>query len=278
MIKFTKMEGLGNDYIYLYSDIPIKNISNLARKMSDRHFGIGSDGIIVIGPSRVCDFKFEIYNSDGSIAEMCGNGIRCASRYVYEKGYTEKKELDFETLAGIRHVIILDDYSVKVDMGMPIFDADDIPVVKYDKTKKYENIEMVQVKCDIDGTKVFSCVSMGNPHAVCFVDDVSDFDVCKYGPIVENDSRFINRTNVEFVEVIDSHNIKMRVWERGSGETLACGTGACACVVSSIVNGYTDKEVNVELLGGSLKIEWAEDGHIYMTGPANKVFEGEYEE
>lgn len=283
MIKFTKMEGLGNDYIYIYSENKIENINDLAIKMSDRHFGIGGDGIIIIGPSNNYDFKFEMYNSDGSQAEMCGNGIRCAAKFVYEKGYTKKTEIDFETLAGKRHVsLILENdtiLSVKVDMGKPILKADDIPVSEYEEKKNYENLEMVQFSYDINGDKkTFSCVSMGNPHTVCFLDNISEFDITKYGPNIENDSRFPNKTNVEFVEIIDRNKIKMRVWERGAGETLACGTGACASTVASIINGYTERKVEVNLLGGTLLIEWAEDGHVYMTGPANTVFEGEYEE
>lgn len=279
MIKFTKMEGLGNDYIYIYSEKTIVDISTLAIKMSDRHFGVGSDGIILISPSDVSDFKMEIYNSDGSQAEMCGNGIRCVGKYVYDNNLIDKTEIDIETLAGIKHLSLTIDNNrvsmVRVDMGIPSFNPDDISVKDYKSVISDNGDSFVKVVFD---NMSFTCVSMGNPHAVCFTNSLDDLEIGKYGPAISEDERFLNRTNVEFVSVIDRDNIKMRVWERGALETLACGTGACASVCAGVLNGYLDRKVSVELLGGTLFIEWSDDGHVYMTGPARTVFIGEYDE
>lgn len=275
MIKFTKMHGLGNDYVYIDSiNQNIENESSLAQFVSNRHFGIGSDGLILICKSDVADFKMKMFNSDGSEAEMCGNGIRCVGKFVYDKGFTNKTKVEIETLAGIKTLILNTKYSkvetVRVDMGEPILDAEKIPVISNENPVKnlIINAEGEEFK--------FTCVSMGNPHAVTIVKDTNSFDVEKYGKVLEIDKAFPRKSNIEFAQVVDKHNIKMRVWERGAGETLACGTGACATLVACNLNGLTDRKVNIELLGGNLEIEWnKEDNHVYMTGPAVTVFDGE---
>lgn len=277
MIKFTKMHGLGNDYVYIDCTVKsgqvIKDEANLARFVSDRHFGIGSDGLILICDSQVADFKMRMFNYDGSEAEMCGNGIRCVGKFVYDKGLTDKEIITIETLAGIKvlnlNIVNAKVESVCVDMGVPILEPKKIPV-------NYEGDVVDNLLLSVDDKEFkFSCVSMGNPHAITVVEDLKNFDVKKYGKVLECNEHFPNKSNIEFIELIDSSNIKMRVWERGAGETLACGTGACASVVSSVLNGYTDRFVKVELLGGELFIEWSEkDNHVYMTGPATVVFEG----
>ncbi len=284
MIEFTKMEGLGNDYIYVNcvdkSDEEIDYISQLTPQMSDRHFGIGSDGLILICKSDTADFKMRMYNQDGSQAEMCGNGIRCVGKYVFDRGLTNKTNITIETLAGIKELSIYGQDSVAnnitVNMGEPIFKEELIPC-KANDTKNYndEIIPHLKIK-ELDEDFDFTCVSMGNPHAVTIVKDVSNFDVEKYGSIIEHDEHFPRYTNVEFVEIVDSTTIKMRVWERGSGETLACGTGACASAVSCMLNNLvnSNQEITVKLLGGDLKIKW--DKNVYMTGPANFVFDGTY--
>ncbi len=275
MIKFTKMHGLGNDYVYM--DAIHQNIENeslLAQFVSNRNFGIGSDGLILICKSDIADFKMRMFNSDGSEAEMCGNGIRCVGKFVYDKGMTDKTEVRIETLAGIKvlnfNIKEGKVESVRVDMGEPILEPKNIPVISEEKIVKNLKIKA------IDKEFKFTAVSMGNPHAITLVEDVKSFDVKKYGEVIEIDSKFPNKTNVEFIEILDKDNIKMRVWERGAGETLACGTGACASVVACILNNLTNRKVKVELLGGFLEIEWnQEDNHVYMTGPAVTVFEGE---
>lgn len=275
MIKFTKMHGLGNDYVYIDTiNQKIDNESELAKFVSNRHFGIGSDGLILICKSDIADFKMRMFNQDGSEAEMCGNGIRCLGKFVYDKGLTNKKEITVETLAGIKKLAfnIIDNKvdTVKVDMGEPILEPKYIPVLS--KENPVLNLELSAV----DRKFVFTCVSMGNPHAITAVEDVSKFDVEKYGPILENNKAFPKKSNIEFIEIIDKSNIKMRVWERGSGETMACGTGACATVVSCVLNGLTNREVTVELLGGKLNIKWDKiTNHVYMTGSAVTVFDGE---
>ena len=278
MIKFTKMHGLGNDYVYIdctKQEEP-KNISDLAKFVSNRHFGVGSDGLILICKSDICDFKMRMFNYDGTEAQMCGNGIRCVGKFVYDKGLTTKEEITVETLAGIK-VLELNVKNnkvetVKVDMGKPILDPEKIPVISEEKIVK--NLEL-QAE---DKKFKFTCVSMGNPHAITIVENVDEFDVEKYGKILEVDSHFPERANIEFIQILDKETIKMRVWGRGSGETFACGTGACAVAVASNINGLTNKDVTVKLLGGDLKIQWNEDNeHIYMTGPATTVFEGEIE-
>ena len=284
MIKFTKMQGLGNDYVYIDAiHQNIKDPSSLAKFVSNRNFGIGSDGLILICNSDVADFKMRMFNQDGSEAEMCGNGIRCVGKFVYDKGLTKKTNITVETLAGIKklelHIKLGNKkekvgevQTVKVNMGEPILIPEEIPVIATKTPVKDLKISV------LDKEFKFTCVSMGNPHAVTIVDDVQKFDVEKYGKLIEVDSVFPNKTNVEFVQIIDKQNLRMRVWERGTGETLACGTGACATAVACYLNGYTNRAVNIQLLGGELLIEWNEkDNNIYMTGPAVTVFEGELE-
>ena len=279
MIKFTKMHGLGNDYVYIDSiNQTIENESSLAKFVSNRHFGIGSDGLILICKSDIADFKMRMFNSDGSEAEMCGNGIRCVGKFVYDKGLTDKTTVKIETLAGIKTLVLnTKDGKVetaRVDMGEPILEAEKIPVIS--KEQPVKNLEL-----EVENKKFkFTCVSMGNPHAITIVENTKEFDVEKYGKILEVDKAFPKKANIEFAQIIDKENIKMRVWERGAGETLACGTGACATAVACNLNGLTYRKVNIELLGGTLNIEWDEkDNHVYMTGPAVTVFDGElYEE
>ena len=275
MIKFTKMHGLGNDYVYMDAmDQNIEKESSLAQFVSNRNFGIGSDGLILICKSEIADFKMRMFNSDGSEAEMCGNGIRCVGKFVYDKGLTNKTEITIETLAGVKTLQLNVEQgkvkTVRVDMGEPILTPKEIPVVSEE-----EPVKNLKLKAK-DKEFTFTCVSMGNPHAITIVKNTKEFDVETYGRILEVDKVFPNKTNVEFIEIVDKNHINMRVWERGAGETLACGTGACASVVACILNGLTENKVNVELLGGILKIEWdKEDNHVYMTGPAVTVFEGE---
>ena len=279
MIKFTKMHGLGNDYVYIDAiNQKIENESSLAKFVSNRHFGIGSDGLILICKSEVADFKMRMFNSDGSEAEMCGNGIRCVGKFVYDKGLTNKTTVKIETLAGIKTLILnTKDGKVetaRVDMGEPILEAEKIPVISTEKPVKNLELEAENKKFK------FTCVSMGNPHAITIVENTKEFDVEKYGKVLEVDKAFPKKANIEFAQIIDRQNINMRVWERGAGETLACGTGACATAVACNLNGLTGRKVNIELLGGTLNIEWNEiDNHVYMTGPAVTVFDGElYEE
>ena len=279
MLEFIKMHGLGNDYVYMDAiNQNIKNRNELAKKVSDRHFGIGSDGLILICKSNIADFRMQMFNSDGTEAEMCGNGIRCVGKFVYDNGLTNKKNLKIETLAGIKELELTTKNEkveeVKVDMGEPILEPEKIPVVSEESPVKNLKLNL------LDKNLKFTCVSMGNPHAITIIDeDVDKFDVEKYGKVAEINEVFPKRTNVEFINIIDKNKIKMRVWERGAGETLACGTGACASTVASFLNGYTDRNITVELLGGSLKIEWNKDNnHIYMTGPATSVFKGFYDE
>ena len=279
MIKFTKMHGLGNDYVYIDAiNQKIENESSLAKFVSNRHFGIGSDGLILICKSEIADFKMRMFNSDGSEAEMCGNGIRCVGKFVYDKGLTNKTTVKIETLAGIKTLILnTKDGKVetaRVDMGEPILEAEKIPVISTEKPVKNLELEAENKKFK------FTCVSMGNPHAITIVENTKEFDVEKYGKVLEIDKAFPKKANIEFAQIIDRQNINMRVWERGAGETLACGTGACATAVACNLNGLTGRKVNIELLGGTLNIEWNEtDNHVYMTGPAVTVFDGElYEE
>ena len=278
MLSFTKMTGLGNDYIYIdcTNGTKIKNITEVARRLSDRHFGVGSDGVVLINKpeNENSDFKMRIFNSDGSEAEMCGNGIRCVAKFIHDNNLSQKDKLTIDTLAGIKKVKVIEDNKgncneVIVDMGEPIFQDNNIP---YDVYEPYTK----DLDLDVKGEKMrFTALSMGNPHAVTFVENVDDFNVKDIGPIIERNPKFPNRTNVEFVEILDKNNIKVRVWERGVGETLACGTGACAAVVASGLNGYTDELVTVQLPGGKLKIEWGTDNHIYMQGTAKTVYKGE---
>ena len=273
-MKFTKMHGLGNDYVYVNCfEEKIDNPPAVARFVSDRHFGIGSDGLIMINPSKTADFEMEMYNADGSRGEMCGNGIRCVAKYVYDYGLTDKTQISVETLGGIKYLdLTVEDGKVslvKVDMGKPELEADLIPIIS-------EREQVIDEPIEGDGKEYhMTGVSMGNPHAVIYVDDVKGLDLEKIGPKFENHERFPKRINTEFVHCIDRQTVEMRVWERGSGETLACGTGACAVAVSSILNNLTDTQVTVKLLGGDLQIEWdREKDRVFMTGPATVVFDG----
>ena len=274
-MKFTKMHGIGNDYVYVNCfEESVKNPAEVSKFVSDRHFGIGSDGLILISPSAIADFRMNIYNADGSQAEMCGNGIRCVAKYVYDYGLTDKTEISVETLAGIKYLRLQVENgkvaSVEVNMGAPILEPKEIPVA-------VEESPVVNVPVEVKG-KIYhmTCVSMGNPHAIIFMNNVKDLDIAAIGPYFENHTVFPKRTNTEFVEVLDRNTVNMRVWERGSDETLACGTGACATTVSCILNDKTENEVTVHLLGGDLKIRWdREANQVYMTGPATVVFDGE---
>ena len=278
-MKFTKMQGFGNDYVYVNClKEKIADPPELARKISDRHFGVGSDGLIMINPSDKADFEVEMYNADGSRAEMCGNGIRCVAKYVYDYGLTDKTYISVETLAGIKYLdLTVEDGKVslvKVDMGQPILEPEKIPVA-------VKGSRVVDEPLLVDGKEYrMTCVSMGNPHAVIFVDeDVKNLPLEKIGPSFENHTCFPKRVNTEFVRVIDRHTAEMRVWERGSGETLACGTGTCAVAVACVLNGLTEDAITVHLLGGDLYIEWdREKNTVYMTGPAEAVFDGEWPE
>ena len=278
MLQFTKMHGLGNDYVYMDAiNQKIENRSELAKFVSNRHFGIGSDGLILICPSEKADFRMQMFNQDGSEAEMCGNGIRCVGKFVYDKGLTNKETITVETLAGIKTLVMTAKNgkieTARVDMGEPILEPEKIPVIS--KENPVKNLKLNEDDKEFN----FTCVSMGNPHAVTFIkEDVNKFDICKYGAKLEVNEAFPKKANIEFINVIDNKTLKMRVWERGAGETLACGTGACASTVAAILNGYTSREVTVHLLGGNLKIKWDEnDNHVYMTGPATTVFEGKIE-
>ena len=275
-MKFTKMHGIGNDYIYVNGfKEHIENPTEFAITYSDRHKGIGSDGLVLILPSETCDFRMQMLNADGSEAEMCGNASRCIGKYVYDKGLTTKTNLTLETLAGVKKLTLFlgaDKLveSVTVDMGEPILEAALIPT-----TLDESSIVNVPTIFGPDIEYGITCVSMGNPHAVIFTQNISGLDLPKTGSIIENAPIFPRRTNVEFVEVISKDRLKMRVWERGSGETMACGTGACATVVAGILNGHSARKTTVELLGGELVIEWNEtDNHVYLTGGATTVFEG----
>ena len=275
-MKFTKMQGLGNDYVYVNCfQEKVENPSELSIKVSDRHFGIGADGLILIKPSDVADFEMEMYNADGSQGAMCGNGIRCVAKYVYDYGLTDKTSITVNTKSGIKYLDLTIEnekaVQVRVNMGAPILEASKIPVVS---TKE----RVINEPVFVDGKEYhITAVSMGNPHAVTYIDNVKGLEIDKIGPKFENHEMFPDRVNTEFVKVLDSHTVEMRVWERGSGETLACGTGACAVAVASILNGLTEEEVTVKLLGGDLKIRWdRKENLVYMTGPAEVVFDGEF--
>ena len=280
-LKFTKMHGIGNDYVYIdctgsgaLESLP--DPARLSKLVSDRHFGIGSDGLILIAPSKKADLQMIMYNADGSRGEMCGNGIRCVGKYAYDHGLTTKKELTVETLAGVRELTLFtgdDDKveKVRVDMGEAVLDTRKIPVT-------YPEDTMIGQPLEVKG-KIYNatCISTGNPHCVIFCDnDIKKMDIEKLGPSFERHPLFPKRINTEFVNILDRSHIAMRVYERGSGETLACGTGACASAVASFLNGFTDEKVEVRLLGGTLFIEYDEKTKkIYMTGPATEVFSGE---
>lgn len=281
-MKFTKMQGCGNDYIYVNGfeeKIPTDAKPEIVKKLSDRHFGIGGDGVIFINPSDIADFEMEMYNADGSRSQMCGNGIRCVAKYVYDNKMTNSTSISIESAGKIKYIEMTTENDkvskVRVNMGEPILKSTDIPVIS-------DNEQVIDEEIEVNGSKYrMTCVSMGNPHAIVFVDDdtqlmdLQKFQIEKIGPYFENHKRFPERTNTEFVKIIDRNHVEMRVWERGTGETLACGTGCCATTVACIVNGLTENCVTVKLLGGELLCEWdRENNLVYMTGPAVTVFEG----
>ena len=276
-MKFTKMHGIGNDYVYVNCfQETVKDPCAVAKFVSDRHFGIGSDGLILIKPSDIADCEMDMYNLDGSQGAMCGNGIRCVAKYVYDYGIVNKTNISVATKSGIKYLdLTVKDgkvSTVKVNMGSPILTAKQIPVVS-------ETEEVLDAPIEVNGDVYrFTAVSMGNPHAIVYMDDVEHLEIEKIGPAFESHVFFPDRVNTEFVKVIDNHTVQMRVWEQGSGETLACGTGACAVAVASILNGHVDgtQPVTVKLLGGDLEIFWDRDDNlVYMTGPAATVFDGE---
>ena len=272
---FTKWQACGNDFV-LVNTFTQKNIEEIEAnvvKICDRHFGVGGDGVIFIMPSDKADFRMRIINNDGSEAEMCGNGIRCFAKAVFGAGLTDKKKFTVETGAGIIVPEIMDDGTVYVDMGEPILEGDAIPVAGFGSDR------VVNEDIEVDGDIYkMTCVSMGNPHCVVFVDDIKDIELDKIGPKFEVHGAFPKKTNTEFVQVKDDSHVRMRVWERGAGITLACGTGSCATAVACILNGKTKRQVEVELDGGKLLIKWAEDNHVYMAGPATKVFTAQWAE
>ena len=276
-MKFTKMQGIGNDYVYVNCfHENIENPSEVSRRISDRHFGIGSDGLILIKPSKKADFEMEMYNADGSQGAMCGNGMRCVGKYVYDYGLTDKTRISVDTKSGIKYLdLTVENKKVKlvrVNMGAPVLEAKAIPMI-------YEGENVISQPFNV-GQDIYeiTAVSMGNPHAVVYVENVKNLPLEEIGPKCEKHTAFPESVNTEFVRVIDRKTLEMRVWERGSGETLACGTGACAVAVASVLNGYTEDEVTVRLLGGDLKIFWDRaENLVYMTGPAEIVFEGEIE-
>lgn len=274
-MKFTKMHGIGNDYVYVNCfKEKIENPGEVAKRISDRHFGIGSDGLILIKPSQIADFEMEMYNSDGSLGAMCGNGIRCVAKYVYDYGLTDKTQISVATGSGIKYLdLTVEDGKVvlvKVDMGAPILEPEKIPAKVSKATGE---------KLTVQGKEYeVTCVSMGNPHCIVCVDDVDELAIEQVGPFFEHHEVFPDRVNTEFIKVLDRNTVQMRVWERGAGETWACGTGACAVAVACILNGWTEREVTVKLRGGDLRICWDQDKNtVFMTGPAATVFDGEIE-
>ena len=300
IMKFTKMHGCGNDYIYINGfteRISREEKPELVRCLSDRHFGIGGDGVIFINPSGEADFEMEMYNADGSRAEMCGNGIRCVAKYVYDKGLTDKTDISVISCGQTKYLqLFLKEGkvdSVRVNMGAPELAAEKIPVIVESMSEvcAEKDGEVMRETAHRTGSDNYvintpiivqgkeykmTCVSMGNPHAVVFIDDVTNLEIDRIGPYFENHERFPKRINTEFVRILDRQTVQMRVWERGTGETLACGTGCCATVVACILNGLTDNEVTVKLLGGEIGITWDREANlVYMTGPATTVFEGE---
>jgi diaminopimelate epimerase len=276
-MRFIKMHGIGNDYVYIdcFRET-VTEPERLAIRISDRHCGVGGDGLILIMPSDRADARMRMFNADGSEAQMCGNGIRCLAKYLYESGISRKPQLTVETLAGVLRLQLSTSNGtvekVKVNMGMPRLRRQDIPMLGGGDRVLGEKLAA--------GDREFAvtCVSMGNPHCVIYVDDVANFPVTQYGPLLEHHPQFPQRTNVEWVEWLNRREIRQRTWERGSGETLACGTGACATAVASVLNGKTERTVTVHLLGGDLEVEWADDDSVYMTGPAVEVFRGDWPE
>lgn len=277
-MKFTKMHGCGNDYIYIDGaawQILGNDKPKVVRFLSDRHFGVGGDGVIFINPSDEADFEMEMYNADGTRAEMCGNGIRCVAKYVYDKGLTDKRQLSVVSAGQVKYLELETDSEnkvsrIKVNMGRPVLEPEQIPVA-------VSGGQAVNVPICVEGLEYhMTCVSMGNPHAVIFVDGTEDMELERIGPQFEHHELFPRRTNTEFVQIVDRRHVKMRVWERGTGETLACGTGCCATVVACVLNGLTDDQVTVSVLGGDIEVAWdRERDLVYMSGPAVTVFEGE---
>ena len=278
-MRFTKMHGAGNDYVYVncFDQTLPEDLPQLARRISDRHFGVGGDGLILIRPSEVADARMQMFNADGSEAEMCGNGVRCVAKYVHDHGLCRKQTLRIETGAGVLtlDLEVVDGLArrIRVDMGEPILQAEEIPTT-------WSGDKVVDAELPIKGQSLaVTCVSMGNPHCVTFVDRLSDEWVLGVGPHVETDPHFPNRVNAEFVEVLSPAEIRMRVWERGSGETLACGTGACAVCVAGVLTGRTERKILAHLPGGDLELHWSEDdNHVHLTGPATEVFSGDWKE
>ncbi|MTI84610.1 MAG: diaminopimelate epimerase [Firmicutes bacterium] len=275
-MHFTKVHGLGNDFVMVDAEseeLP-GNLSKLAQAVCDRHFGIGADGLVLIWPTDEADIRMQILNSDGSEAEMCGNAIRCVSKYIYEKGIIKKEQIKVETKAGIMvpEVSVQNGVvaAVKVDMGEPKLDRKEIPMLGSAGMVIGENLKVGEHNFKV------TAVSMGNPHVVIFVVDVDEVPISHWGPRIENHNIFPNKTNVEFVQVLNRSEVRMQVWERGAGPTMACGTGACATAVAAHLNGFTEKQVSVHLASGSLDIEWSENNHVYMTGPAEEIFSGDY--
>lgn len=295
-MKFTKMQGCGNDYVYVngfQEKIPAEEKPELVRRLSDRHFGVGGDGVIFINPVEDADFEMEMYNADGTRAEMCGNGIRCVAKFVYDKGLTEAEHITVLSAGRIKYLSMVIHRQhpwdrgivkkVRVNMGSPIFKPEQIPVkTEYIRSAKEGETkdQIVNEPIEVNGKEYsMTCISMGNPHAVVFAEDVRNLDLERIGPAFENHPCFPKRVNTEFVEILDRQHVFMRVWERGTGETLACGTGCCATAAACVINGLTDSKITVKLLGGELEIEWDRDQNlIYMTGPAEIVFEGEIPE
>jgi diaminopimelate epimerase len=276
-MKFAKMHGAGNDYVYINGfEETVEDPARLAVTVSDRHFGIGSDGLILILPSQVADVRMRMFNADGSEAEMCGNGVRCVAKYAHDHGLVDRRQITVETGAGILPLQLFTNErnrveKVRVNMGRPRLTRGEIPMTG-EPDDQVVNQELVV----LDRTFHITAVSMGNPHCVIFVDNVAEFPVEKYGPVIERYPLFPNRTNVEFVEIVSAAEVRQRTWERGAGETLACGTGAAAVTVAGVLNGHTDRHLLNHLPGGDLEMEFAEDGHVYMTGPAVQVFEGDF--
>ena len=278
MLPFTKMEGIGNDYVYVWLedlDSPVTDPAPLAIFMSDRNYGVGGDGLVLVGKSKKADFRMRMFNNDGSEGNMCGNASRCVGKFLYEHKHTDKTTITLETKSGIRTLVLTVEKNkvtgVTVDMGKPVIKPHDIPMKAAGDT--FINREIIISGEKIKGTGV----SMGNPHFVVPMQNIADLDLPQIGPNFEHHELFPERVNTEFIEVVSRDKIRMRVWERGSGETLACGTGACATLVACVLNNYTNKKAIVELRGGELIIEWADDGIVYMTGPAREVFSGEIE-
>jgi len=274
-MKFTKMHGIGNDYIYVNCfEEKVANPARLSVKISDRHFGVGADGLILIMPSKKADFRMRMFNADGSEAEMCGNGIRCFGKYVYDRGLTGKKKITVDTMGGVKTLDLYTKaekvHKVRVNMGFPVLEREDIPM-------RGPRGHVVNEELAVEGRKFrITAVSMGNPHCIIYVDNADTFPVEKFGPVIEKHPLFPRRTNVEFVQVIGKREVIQRTWERGSGETLACGTGASAVAVAGVLNKKTDRSLLIHLKGGDLEIEWAKDNYVYKKGPAEEVFTGDW--